>query len=562
MRPRAQLISFRKEVMKRILGIIAALAIAVSFAHAQSDNTLHVKDFPGANVGAKVAAAQRSCSTNTTVPCTLVIDSSLAAAPAGTLPALCANCFVQDLRIGGATNARYINGIPQADQFAGADFCSKLLNAEQAAIAAGKSLVDASHFSGTVQCASDPFSGLVTAGTLTAGQMANLTVLFPAAKIQTSVPWLVNFSGLNVKGMGAFATRIEYTGTTTANIVSVAGNDSYYIYNFSISDAFVYGGAGNVTNAALYLTYTHHADIRSVYTWGAVRGIHTVFAVTNTFYRPRTSTFDANLLGILGAAHTTPTNGLYFDKAASGKKTTDSTIIDAAAEGLNGTGWVLAAANSMTFTGGTSEGNTTSVGVPGGVDVRAGSSYNNFLSPDFEANSSGLDFLNNGSGSYVRNAIMTSGASPFTEGASAIWTDIEGGSFDTVSGTPARWVRFGNQILGSDQLFAGNIKNANGVVIPASATGNAGNSAGQVELVQTCTTGSITTSASAGGQVSGTCTLPASATGHSGISSAADGTAMGNTVQNVSVNGTTATVTLTTIQASAGVSKTFNITVF
>jgi hypothetical protein len=462
----------------------------------------------------------------------------------------------------GAANSQYINGIPQADQFAGVDFCAKLLAAEQAAIAAGKALVDASHFTGTVQCASDPFSGLVTAGTLTAGQMANLTVLFPAAKIQTSVPWVVNFSGLNIKGLGPFATRIEYTGTSTANILSVVGNDTYYIYNFAISDLYIYGGAGNATNAALYLTYTHHADVRSVYTWGAVRGIHTVFAVTNTFYRPRTSTGDANLLGILGAAHTTPTNGLYFDQAAAGKETTDSTIIDAAAEGLNGTGWVLASAMSMTFTSGTSEGNTTGAGIPGGIDVRAGSSYNNFMSPDLEANSSGLDMLNNGNGTYVRNAIMSSGAAPYTEGASANWTDLEGGSFDTVNGTPARWVRFGNQFLGSDQLFAGNIKNGNGTVVPSTATGNTGNSAGQVELVQTCVTANITTSTSAGGQVGGTCTLPASATGHPGISAATDGTGLGNIIENVSVVGTTAMVTLTTVSASAAITKTFNVTVF
>jgi hypothetical protein len=550
--------------MKRLF-LIAVFALAVPLAFAQSDNTLHVKNFPGANVGAKVAVAQRSCSTNTAVPCTLVIDSSLAAFPAGTMPAPCANCYLQDFRIGGATNARYINGIPQADQFAGVDFCGKLLNAEKAAITAGIGLVDASHFSGTVQCASDPFSGLVTAGTLTAGQMANLTILFPAARIQTSVPWLVNFSGLNVEGLGAFATRIEYTGTSTANIVSVAGNDSYYIYNFSISDMFVYGGAGNVTNAAVYLTYTHHADVRSLYTWGAVRGIHTVFAVTNTFYRPRTSTFDANLLGILGAAHTTPTNGLYFDKAASGKKTTDSTIIDAAAEGLNGTGWVLAAANSMTFTGGTSEGNTTGAGVPGGVDVRAGSSYNNFLSPDLEANSNGLDFLNNGAGTYVRNAIMASGVVPWTEGASAVWTDIEGGSFKSVNGIPARWVRFGNQFLGSDQLFAGNIKNANGIVIPASARGDTGSSSGYVVLGISGVTGSIGGGAlTAGTCATGTATISGGTAGHPALAVPSDGSFIGGSyaISAQTTNATTVTVQVCAHVPGTPAAKTYNVMTF
>jgi hypothetical protein len=467
--------------------------------------------------------------------------------------------------IGTSSSFQFINGIPQADKYPGVDFCAKLLNAETAALVSGQSLVDASHFTGTVQCASDPFGGLVTAGTLTAGQSANLTVMFPAALIQTSVPWIVNFSGLNVIGLGPYATRVEYIGTPTSNVVSAVGNNSYYIYNFFLSNMFIYGDSGNVTNAALQLTYTHHADIHNVYTWGAARGISTLFAVTDTFYRVRTSTHDANLLGIVGVGHTTPTNGLYFDKDGSGKETTDGTVIDAAAEGLNGTGWVLAGAINMTFTGGTSEGNTTTAGVPGGINVQAGSSFNNFLSPDLEANTSGLDMLNNGTGTYVRNAIMSSGAIPYTEGASGAWTDLEGGSFDTINGTVARWVRFGNQILGSAQLFANDIKNANGTVIPAATRGATGSGGGYVVLGITGLTGSIGGSALAAGACSsGTATVSGATQGHPALATPSDGSFIGGDFAVLAQTTDSSTITVDVCAHIAGTppAKTYNVITF
>lgn len=79
--------------------VIGAL-LAGLLAFGQSDNTLHVKEFPGATVGAKVTAAQAACPANTS-PCVIVIDASLAAFPAGTIPAACARCTVIDYRTPG-----------------------------------------------------------------------------------------------------------------------------------------------------------------------------------------------------------------------------------------------------------------------------------------------------------------------------------------------------------------------------------------------------------------------------------------------------------------------------
>ena len=81
-------------------------------------------------------------------------------------------------------------------------------------------------------------------------------------------------------------------------------------------------------------------------------------------------------------------------------------------------------------------------------------------------------------------------------------------------------------------------------------------------MSQTCTTGSITPSSSAGGTATGTCTLGTSATGHTGIAVASDGTVQGNVIPQVSVNATTATVTVTSILAGSPTAKTFNVTVF
>ncbi|HUX10910.1 MAG TPA: hypothetical protein VMW51_09730, partial [Terriglobia bacterium] len=90
----------------RNIRVAAFLAFALLFSlaapcvSAQNDSNVFVKQFPGLTVGAKVAAAQKTCSANTFIPCVLVIDGSLAAYPSGTMPSLCANCSLEDMRGG------------------------------------------------------------------------------------------------------------------------------------------------------------------------------------------------------------------------------------------------------------------------------------------------------------------------------------------------------------------------------------------------------------------------------------------------------------------------------
>jgi hypothetical protein len=86
---------------KGIIILLALLGAAIAFG--QTDNTIYVKSFVGSNVGAKVAAAQSTCSPNTAIPCILILDPSLAAYPAGTMPTLNANVTLYDYRTGNVT---------------------------------------------------------------------------------------------------------------------------------------------------------------------------------------------------------------------------------------------------------------------------------------------------------------------------------------------------------------------------------------------------------------------------------------------------------------------------
>lgn len=115
----------------------------------------------------------------------------------------------------------------------------------------------------------------------------------------------------------------------------------------------------------------------------------------------------------------------------------------------------------------------------------------------------------------------------------------------------------------SIQISSGGLSNLNGTLLPSTFTGNAGNSTGKVVGVLTGTTGSIGGSAlAAGACATGTATLTASATGHTGTAAASDGTVQGNYVPEVSVSGTTATVSVCAITAGTPTAKTYTVTVF
>jgi hypothetical protein len=67
-----------------------------SLAFGQSENSIHVKDFPGTTLDEKLSAAAKSC--NQGLPCVLIVDASLAALPSGAIHASCDRCVVEDFR--------------------------------------------------------------------------------------------------------------------------------------------------------------------------------------------------------------------------------------------------------------------------------------------------------------------------------------------------------------------------------------------------------------------------------------------------------------------------------
>lgn len=85
--------------MRAIKITIFALMLAALPCSPQSDSMIHVNQFPGITVGAKISAAMTMCPA-APVPCILVIDASLAIASTGTIPTLCANCYLYDFRSG------------------------------------------------------------------------------------------------------------------------------------------------------------------------------------------------------------------------------------------------------------------------------------------------------------------------------------------------------------------------------------------------------------------------------------------------------------------------------
>lgn len=82
--------------MKRFL--IAILLVLAVPAAAQTDMSIHVNQFPGSTVAAKVSNAMASCSAVAPTQCYLIIDASLAPMTTGTLPTMCSNCQLVDFR--------------------------------------------------------------------------------------------------------------------------------------------------------------------------------------------------------------------------------------------------------------------------------------------------------------------------------------------------------------------------------------------------------------------------------------------------------------------------------
>lgn len=313
--------------------------------------------------------------------------------------------------------AQFQNGIPQADQFAGADMCAKVNTALLYAISNNLPYVDATHFVGTQVCASNMFANL----SVTPNAAVNVSLLFGNVHVQSTVVQTLIQSNIGIYGLGPQSTQIEYTGASGAAAVMVingttgtgtlGGNG---INNVIMKGIFFYGGASNVADGLL-IQFVNRSKFEDISAWGATSdAIEVQGAVTNTYIRLHSSAIDAFYLGIQ-TGHATPQNGLVFGGyAAGGIDSTASTIVDPMAEGVSATGIFLKSAANLTFTGGTSELNSRGIVVnPTSAGVNPGTSNkgNSFFGTDLEANTlgtSGVDVTDNGQQNYYFNLVAAS----------------------------------------------------------------------------------------------------------------------------------------------------------
>jgi hypothetical protein len=91
--------------MKTRIFVIFGFCVLAIAARGQSINSaVYVRNFPGTTVGQMTANAMITCP-QSPVPCILVLDPSLHSTPAGTMPTLCANCYLSDWRNGPPVSA-------------------------------------------------------------------------------------------------------------------------------------------------------------------------------------------------------------------------------------------------------------------------------------------------------------------------------------------------------------------------------------------------------------------------------------------------------------------------
>ena len=335
------------------------------------------------------------------------------------------------------TNFYFINGIPQADQFAGADACQKIYNAASYALQHSISTVDASHFSGTQTCTSgqNPFAFWST-GYVAEYAAADLTIKFGNVILQSTVPFEIANSGVVIEGAGPEGTVFVYNGGSGAAAAMYIHAQSSGVTNGLEQDHFrnffVLNNATSGAQDAILARDVNRSSFEDVSAWGggsSYQDWDLQGNVTTSMIRTKASLRDfANLPGGLSSL-TVGTGGYGFllnSSTASGNQCTDSTWVDFAAEYVtqgSGIGVYVESANSMTFTSGTSEANKA------GIEVGNSSHYNSFISTDEEGNSIS-DVVEDGNSDTWINTIATNASMSSTAfGNTWLGGNIQVGNF-------------------------------------------------------------------------------------------------------------------------------------
>jgi hypothetical protein len=571
-----------------------AAAILILFSTlgclAQADNAYDVKQFPGVKVGQKDSTAMLSCNANPVIPCLLTLNSGLAAHAQRTIPTVCSRCVLMDYRQGSSpTSVSSINSIPQADQFEGADICAKIRAAATFALSAGIGQVDATHFSGTQACATNMLSRICAPSLNNCALIVNLG----AVHIQSSVAQSITNTGVSLHGIGPMQTQLEYVGASVVPAILTLSDTTNGEQNNQVTGIFIYGDSANATDGML-VRATYRSQFRDVWTWGITNcGIHEEHGVTNTYDAPRTSMFDATALGINNSGHSQPTSAWCSDTNTVGIMTgpsSDALVLNPAAEGVSGPGFNFINVINSTVTGGTSEDNP--IGVETGVktqtitlitmdleantvnDVLDNGDFNAFINVDMESpTGKSMEFGANSRlamllGGAVASIQRDPGSFAPTIGSGGQWTfpGLEAttlnGTFSVSSTFSAGATTLAGLTVGANIAVAGLVENSNGVLLPSTATGNAGNSAGRVELVLSGTTSTVTGTALSSSCDSGTATVAGAAVGHPVSVSSTTGVDVGGAF-NLRASVTAAnTVTVYICGTGTPPSLTYNVTVF
>jgi hypothetical protein len=351
-----------------------------------------------------------------------------------------------------------INGVIQADQYAGADLCVKIKAAEAAS---SGQMIDATHFQGAQSCSVDPLVNL----------KSNQIIRFGQVTVSSTVGWNISgtANGVSVIGAGPGQTLFHYTGASITSFINLTGQTGGS-FGDDLEDFSILGN-NNATNG-LYIYITHHNMLKHLGCWGFTNCLTSTASILNTWIKPVVSNADAEWLwGYSAPATYRPQTGLYLSSAdVSGQgviQSTAATIIDPLIEDVSGCGIDLVGASTTTITSGTSEGNGT------GLCIAAGSNNNTIIGLDMESNS--VQDVNDAANSnHYENVIASSNSTnavQFTGNASD-WK-INGGTISKVlnSAVYPAWVAYQGTAVSCSSGYV--CSSSSGVVsVTTAASGN------------------------------------------------------------------------------------------
>ena len=202
------------------------------FAHAQTDNTVYVKQFTGPDIGTKTTNAQNACNANTAITCIVIFDPTLSQWPVGTMPAKCSQCVWLDYRSPmNLANMTYVGNWSSLSNYA---------------------LADVVLYNGVAYLNIAPVTSVTPIPTFI---QANSTIL-TAGSSPATVAYSQNVTAGNL--------LVVFAGST-GNAASITVNDSLgTVYTKAISQT------GNGNNIAAYygVTPASGADSVTVSGWG------------------------------------------------------------------------------------------------------------------------------------------------------------------------------------------------------------------------------------------------------------------------------------------------------